>query len=70
MFIIETSSHSDSLKLKKLAKKNYFDIQVGGGLDSLPHTPVTKYTKQSDKENSWISLELSFKLIHFHIQIV
>ena len=36
---------------------------MGGGQDKLawtayPPTPVTKYMEQSDKENSWISLEL------------
>ena len=57
MFIIDTSSHSDSLKWENLAKKFYFDTQVGGGQDKLawtayPSTPVTKYTEQSDKEIS------------------
>ena len=35
MFIIDTSSHSDSLKWENLAKKFYFDTQVGGGQDKL-----------------------------------
>ena len=34
MFIIDTSSHSDSLKWENLAKF-YFDTQVGGGQDKL-----------------------------------
>ena len=38
MFIIDTSSHSDSLKWENLAKKFYFDTQVGGGQDKLAWT--------------------------------
>ena len=38
MFIIGTSSHSDSLKWENLAKKFYFDTQVGGGQDKLAWT--------------------------------
>ena len=60
MFIIDTSSHSDSLKGENLGKKFYFDTQVGGGQDKLawnaypppPPIPVTKYMEQPDKENS------------------
>ena len=73
MFIIDTSSHSDSLKWENLAKKFYFDTQVGGGQDKLawtayPPNPATKYKEQSDKELSWIWLELCFKLIHLTIR--
>ena len=35
MFIIDTSSQSDSLKWENLAKKIYFDTQAGGGQDKL-----------------------------------
>ena len=38
MFIIDTSSHSDSLKWENLAKKIYFDTQVGGAQDKLAWT--------------------------------
>ena len=38
MFIIGTSSHSDSLKWEDLAKNFYFDTQVGGGQDKLAWT--------------------------------
>ena len=38
MFIIDTSSHSDSLKWENLAKNFYFDTQVGGGQDKLAWT--------------------------------
>ena len=38
MFIIDTSSHSDSLKWENLAKKFYFDSQVDGGQDKLAWT--------------------------------
>ena len=38
MFIIDTSSHSDSLKWENLEKKIYFDTQVGGGQDELAWT--------------------------------
>ena len=38
MFIIVTSSHSDSLKMRKPSKKIYFDTQVGGGQDKLAWT--------------------------------
>ena len=34
--IIDTSSHSDSLKLVELAKIFYFDTQVGGGKINWP----------------------------------
>ena len=75
MFIIITSSHSESLKWENLAKKIYFDTQVGGGQDKLawtayppPPTPITKYTEQYDKEIR-IWLELCFKLLHLHNQI-
>ena len=34
-----------------------------------PPTPATKYTEQSDKENSWILLELCLKLIQLYNQI-
>ena len=73
MFVIDTSSFSDSLKWENLAKKIYFDTQVGWGQDKLAWTafptPVTKYTEQSNKEISWIWLELCFRLIHLHNQI-
>ena len=38
MFIIGISSYSDSLKWENLAKKIYFDTQVGGGQDKLAWT--------------------------------
>ena len=38
MFIIDTSSYSDSLKWENLAKKFYFDTQVGAGQDKLAWT--------------------------------
>ena len=38
MFIIDTSSHSDSLKWENLAKKFYFDTQVGVAEDKLAWT--------------------------------
>ena len=38
MFKIGISSHSDSLKWENLAKKFYFDTQVGGGQDKLAWT--------------------------------
>ena len=38
MIIIDTSSHSDSLKWENLAKKIYFDTLVGGGQDKLAWT--------------------------------
>ena len=38
MFIIDTSSHSDSLKWENLAKKFYFDTQMGGAQDTLAWT--------------------------------
>ena len=51
--------------MRNIAKYFYFDTQVGGGQDKLawtayppPPTPTTKHTEQSDKENSWIWLEL------------
>ena len=55
MFIIDTFSHSDSLKKGELAKKNYFDTTVGGRQDKLPWTacPTTSATthmKQCDKK--------------------
>ena len=58
MFIIDTSSHSDSYKWENLAIKFYFDTQVGWVQDKLawtaypPPTPVTKYTEQYHKEIS------------------
>ena len=38
MVIIDTSSHSDSLKMRKPSKKNYFDTQVVWGQDKLAWT--------------------------------
>ena len=38
MFIIGTSSYSDSLKWEKVAKQFYFYTQVGGGQDKLAWT--------------------------------
>ena len=42
MFIIDASSHSVSLKGENLAKKNYFDTQVGGAQDKLAWTAYTQ----------------------------
>ena len=51
MFIIDTSSHSDSLKRENLAKKNYFDTQVGGGQDKLAWTACPPPLQLSIRNN-------------------
>ena len=38
MFVLDTSSQSNSLKEEELAQLFYFDTQVGGGQDKLAWT--------------------------------
>ena len=52
MFIIDTSSHSDSLKWENLAKKIYFDTQVGGGQDKLAWTAYPPPLQLSIRKNA------------------
>ena len=52
MFIIDTSSHLDSLKWKNLAKIFYFDTQVGGGQDKLAWTAYPPPLKLSIQNNA------------------
>ena len=52
MFIIDTSSHSDSLEWENLAKNIYFDIQVGGGQDKLAWTAYPPPLQLSIRNNT------------------
>ena len=51
MFIIDTSSHLDSLKWENVAKYFYFDSQVGGGQDKLAWTAYPPLMQLSIQNN-------------------
>ena len=52
MFKIDTSSHSDKLNWENLAKKIYFDTQVGGGQDKLAWTAYPPPLQLSIQNNA------------------
>ena len=63
MFIIDTSSHSDSLKWENLAKKFYFDTQVGGGQDKLAWTaypPTLQLSIQNNLTKKTAEFDLNY----------
>ena len=63
MIIIDTSSHSDSLKWENLAKKFYFDTQVGGGQDKLAWTaypPTLQLSIQNNQTRKTADFDLNY----------
>ena len=65
MFIIDTSSHSDSLKWENLAKIFYFDTQVGGGQDKLAWTaypPPLQLSIQNNLTKKSAEFDLNYVL--------
>ena len=63
MFIISTSSHSDSLKWENLEKKFYFDTQVGGGQDKLAWTaypPLLQLSIQNNLTKKTAEFDLNY----------
>ena len=63
MFIIGTSSHSDSLKWENLAKKFYFDTQVGWGQDKLAWTaypPPLQLSLQNNLTKKTAEFDLNY----------
>ena len=63
MIIIDTSSHSDSLKWENLAKKFYFDTQVGGGQDKLAWTaypPPLQLSIQNNQTRKTADFDLNY----------
>ena len=65
MFIIDTSSHSDSLKWGNIAKLFYIDTQVGGGQDKLAWTaypPPLQLSIENNLTKKTAEFELNYVL--------
>ena len=66
MFIIDTSSQSDRLKLVELAKQFYFDTQVGGGKINSPEQ-LTPHPCNKAYRTIWQRKQLNLTWIMFII---